>query len=141
MSVRSTALLASRSEMARTLRILTRTKQTQEKAIVDLIVDFRACPVDDRSLAGLHLVSLRHSTRQLGRLSRLLNGIVLPIKRVAGCAVEPQRSQRRWTAMCECGQGMLDARSRDDYNNTIPVPPLRWMCPCLTRVGRRMASG
>jgi hypothetical protein len=80
--------------MARILRIHTRTKQTQGKAIVDLIVKFRACPVDS-SLAGLHLVSLRHSTRQLGRLSRLLNGIVLPIKRVAGCAVEPQRSQRR----------------------------------------------
>ena len=72
MSVTFAALLAF-SKRNGTHPKNTHAYQTQEKAIVDLIVNSaRAC----ESLAGLLLVSLKHFTRQLGRLSRLLNGII-----------------------------------------------------------------
>lgn len=54
-----------------TLRIHTRVPNTRDKPSSNL-----NCGIPVRALQGCILVSLRHSTRQLGRLSRLLEGIV-----------------------------------------------------------------
>jgi len=106
--------------MARTLRIHTRTKH-KKQAIVEpeLWNSARAC----ESLAGLlprvaetfhppagTIVSLAQWDRSRPTL-----------KRVAGCAVEPQRSQRRgctWTGCAKCGS-RATCKMRDPVTTTM----------------------